>query len=82
MQDDQWGTEVVLVRPLEGAPPTRWRVHFWLFVLTALEGSQYAPATLWAGVATGAGVAAVGVAIGGRIFERGGERLMEFVETA
>ncbi|MBO0981087.1 hypothetical protein [Microbacterium sp. SD291] len=54
----------------------------WLFVLTALEGSQYAPATLWAGIATGAGVAAVGVAIGGRIFERGGERLMEFVETA
>ncbi|GAT74880.1 hypothetical protein [Microbacterium hydrocarbonoxydans] len=54
----------------------------WLFVLTALEGSEYAPATLWAGLATGFGIAALGIAIGGRIFERGGERLMEFVETA
>lgn len=54
----------------------------WLLVLTMLEGSQYAPATFWAGLATGVGVAAVGVAAGGRIFERGGERLMEFVETA
>lgn len=54
----------------------------WLFVLTAAEGAQFAPATLWAGVATGIGVLVIGVAIGGRIFERGGERLMEFVETA
>jgi hypothetical protein len=35
VQDDQWGTEVILMRPIEGAPPTRWRLHFWLFVLTA-----------------------------------------------
>jgi len=35
VQEDDWGTEVVLMRPIEGAPPTRWRVHFWLFVLTA-----------------------------------------------
>nr|WP_201470240.1 hypothetical protein [Microbacterium hydrocarbonoxydans] len=54
----------------------------WLLVLTMLEGAQYAPATFWAGLATGLGVAAVGIAVGGRIFERGGERLMEFVETA
>ncbi|WP_217183342.1 hypothetical protein [Streptomyces sp. AC495_CC817] len=54
----------------------------WLFVLTAVEGAQYAPATLWAGIATGAGALLIGVVIGGRIFERGGERLMEFVETA
>ena len=54
----------------------------WLFVLTALEGTSYAAATLWAGGATGIGVLAIGVAIGGRIFDRGGERLMEFVETA
>jgi ABC-2 type transport system permease protein len=54
----------------------------WLFVLTAVEGEAFAPATLWAGIATGVGALAVGVALGGRIFERGGERLMEFVETA
>ncbi|KQQ65748.1 hypothetical protein [Microbacterium sp. Leaf320] len=54
----------------------------WLLVLTMLEGSQFAPATFWAGIATGLVVLAVGVTVGGRIFERGGERLMEFVETA
>ena len=54
----------------------------WLLVLTMLEGSQFAPATFWAGIATGLVMLAVGVSVGGRIFERGGERLMEFVETA
>jgi ABC-2 type transport system permease protein len=54
----------------------------WLLALTIAEGSAYAPATFWAGLATGLGVAAIGVGIGGRVFERGGERLMEFVETA
>ncbi|MFF3029176.1 hypothetical protein [Microbacterium sp. NPDC057944] len=54
----------------------------WLFVLTIVEGSEFAPATLWAGIATGAGALVIGVAVGGRVFERGGERLMEFVETA
>ncbi len=54
----------------------------WLLALTISEGSAYAPATFWAGLATGLGVAAIGVGIGGRVFERGGERLMEFVETA
>ncbi|WP_448720772.1 hypothetical protein [Microbacterium natoriense] len=54
----------------------------WLFVLTIVEGSQYAPATLWAGVATGVGALLVGTAVGGKVFERDGERLMEFVETA
>ena len=54
----------------------------WLLVLTMLEGSQFAPATFWAGLATGAALFAIGVGIGGRIFEHEGERLMEFVETA
>lgn len=54
----------------------------WLLVLTMLEGSRFAPATFWAGLATGVVVLVVGVAVGGRIFEREGERLMEFVETA
>jgi ABC-2 type transport system permease protein len=54
----------------------------WFFVLTVSQGSEFAPATLWAGLATGIVVLAAGVAIGGRVFERSGERLMEFVETA
>lgn len=54
----------------------------WLFALTMIEGSQFAPATFWVGLATGVGVIALGVALGGRIFESRGERLMEFVETA
>lgn len=54
----------------------------WLLVLTMLEGSEFAPATFWAGLATGIAVFAIGVGVGGRIFEREGERLMEFVETA
>ncbi|WP_311260354.1 hypothetical protein [Microbacterium sp. WCS2018Hpa-9] len=54
----------------------------WLLVLTMIEGSQFAPATFWAGLATGIAVFAIGVGVGGRIFEHEGERLMEFVETA
>lgn len=54
----------------------------WLFVLTIVDGSQHASATLWAGAATGLGALLVGTAVGGRVFERDGERLMEFVETA
>ena len=54
----------------------------WLLVLTVVEGGQFAPATFWVGLATGAVALAAGVALGGRIFERQGERLMEFVETA
>ncbi|MFT4157709.1 MAG: hypothetical protein QM630_07270 [Microbacterium sp.] len=54
----------------------------WLFVLTIVEGAHYAPATLWAGIATGTGALLVGTAVGGRVFEREGARLMEFVETA
>ncbi len=54
----------------------------WLFTLTIMDGDQYAPATLWTGIASGIGMLVLGVAVGGRIFERSGERLMEFVETA
>ena len=54
----------------------------WLLVLTMLEGSQFAPATFWSGIATGLVMLAIGVTVGGRIFEHEGERLMEFVETA
>lgn len=54
----------------------------WLFAATILEGSVYAPATFWVGLLVGLGVLVLGAVIGGRIFERSGERLMEFVETA
>nr|WP_314843794.1 hypothetical protein [uncultured Microbacterium sp.] len=54
----------------------------WLLVSTMVEGERFASATFWTGIGTGVAVIALGVAIGGRIFERGGERLMEFVETA
>ncbi|MFK3678620.1 hypothetical protein ACI2IP_12880 [Microbacterium sp. NPDC090218] len=54
----------------------------WLFAATIVEGSAYAPATFWVGLVIGLAVLAAGAVIGGRIFERSGERLMEFVETA
>lgn len=54
----------------------------WLFVLTSVAGPQFAAVTLWVGLATGGGVMAAGVVLGSRAFERDGERLMEFVETA
>lgn len=54
----------------------------WLFAATIIDGSAYAPATFWVGVIIGLVVLAAGAVIGGRIFERSGERLMEFVETA
>lgn len=53
----------------------------WLFSLTIIEGDQHAPAAFWCGIATGAIALIGGVVIGGKIFERSGERLMEFVET-
>ncbi|WP_406245921.1 hypothetical protein ACI7YT_12835 [Microbacterium sp. M] len=54
----------------------------WLFSLAVLEGGEHAWTAFWVGVGTGIGVLLVGTAIGGRIFEHSGERLMEFVETA
>lgn len=54
----------------------------WLFVMTVIENQTYNPATFWVGIATGIIVIAAGAAIGGRVYDRGGERLMEFVETA
>jgi ABC-2 type transport system permease protein len=54
----------------------------WLFTLTIIEGSVHSAATFWAGLGTGVLVLAAGALVGGRIYERGGERLMEFVETA
>ena len=52
-----------------------------LFVRTVMEGDAFAGATFWVGVATGVFVLIGGVVLGGRIFERSGERLMEFAET-
>lgn len=54
----------------------------WLFAITLIEGDATAPATFWVGIITGVIVFTLGAVVGGRIFERSGERLMEFVETA
>lgn len=54
----------------------------WLFAAAIVEGSQFVVLTLWVGIAVGLVVLTIGVLIGGHIFERSGERLMEFVETA
>jgi len=54
----------------------------WLFVMTVMEDEAYNPATFWVGVATGIVVLIAGAVIGGRVYDRGGARLMEFVETA
>ncbi|KDA06064.1 hypothetical protein DC31_12620 [Microbacterium sp. CH12i] len=54
----------------------------WLFVMTIIENGAYNPTTFWVGLGTGVAMLAIGALIGGRIYDRGGERLMEFVETA
>jgi ABC-2 type transport system permease protein len=54
----------------------------WLFASNLLSGEEQAMATFWAGLGTGVGVFVIGAVVGGLIFERSGERLMEFVETA
>lgn len=54
----------------------------WLFVMTVLENDAYNPATFWVGISTGLVVLVAGAIIGGRVYDRGGARLMEFVETA
>ena len=53
----------------------------WLFALTLTEGDQHAGATFWLGLTTGVIAVVGGVVLGGRIFERSVERLMEFAET-
>ncbi|MBP3979034.1 hypothetical protein [Microbacterium sp. BLY] len=54
----------------------------WLFAATIVADPGFAPAAFWVGVLTGVVVFIGGAVLGGRIFERSGERLMEFVETA
>ena len=54
----------------------------WLFAASIVADSGYAPAAFWVGILTGIAVFLGGAVLGGRIFERSGERLMEFVETA
>ncbi|WP_426181793.1 hypothetical protein [Microbacterium sp. TWP3-1-2b2] len=54
----------------------------WLFVMTIITDGVYNPMTFWVGVCTGVVILALGAFVGGRIYDRGGARLMEFVETA
>lgn len=71
-----YGPALAFVGALVLSAPT-----LWLFVLTVIEGDQHAGATFWVGALTGVAVLIGGVVLGGRIFERSGERLMEFAET-
>lgn len=72
-----YGPAIALLGAIVLSVPT-----IWLFAATIVEGSAYAPATFWVGLILGVVVLVAGAVIGGRIFERSGERLMEFVETA
>lgn len=54
----------------------------WLFIMTIIEDGIYNPTTFWVGIGTGVVILTIAAFIGGRIYDRGGERLMEFVETA
>lgn len=54
----------------------------WLFIMTIIIDDIYNPLTFWVGLGTGIVTLAIGAFVGGRIFDHGGARLMEFVETA
>lgn len=54
----------------------------YLFIMTVIEDGVYNLTTFCVGIGTGVVVLALAAFIGGRIYDRGGERLMEFVETA
>lgn len=72
-----FGPAVAFIGAIIVSAPT-----LWLFIMTIIEDGAYNPASFWVGVGTGLVVLAIGAVVGGRIFDRGGERLMEFVETA
>lgn len=71
-----YGPAITFIGALVLSAPT-----IWLFVMTVIDNDAYNPATFWVGVGTGVGVLALGLIIGGRVYDRGGERLMEFVES-
>lgn len=54
----------------------------WLFARTLIDAREYPVVTFWVGLGIGMLVLVAGALIGGRIYDRSGERLMEFVETA
>lgn len=68
---------LVMVGAIVLSAPALW----WTWL--ALTGDvAFATAALWGGVATGVIVLAAGVAIGSAVFERRGDRIMEFAEAA
>ncbi len=71
------GQSLALLGPIVLSGPT---LALAWFALVDPEASVFAP--LWAGLLTGSLVLMIGVLVGGRVYERSGERLMEFVETA
>ncbi len=53
----------------------------YLFIMTVIADGVYNATAFWVGLGTGIVVLTLAAFIGGRIYDRGGERLMEFVET-
>lgn len=53
----------------------------WLGWLTVTQDVAHADATMWTGLGSGVLVLLLGVGLGAWIFERRGERIMEFAET-
>lgn len=72
-----FGQVVAFVGPLALSAPV-----VWLFVRTLSADDALGAVAFWTGIGVGVGTLLLGAAIGGIVFERSGERLMEFVETA
>ncbi|TFV81724.1 hypothetical protein E4V99_12170 [Microbacterium sp. dk485] len=68
---------LVMIGAIVLSAPALWWA--WLAVTGDLS---YATAALWGGLVTGALVLVVGVAIGAVVFERRGDRIMEFAEAS
>ncbi|MFT3799485.1 hypothetical protein [Microbacterium sp.] len=67
---------VVLIGAVALSAPALW----WAWLSLADE-TQWAWAAMWGGLGIGVVVLAVGVVIGGAVFDRSGGRLMEFAES-
>ncbi|HCS60542.1 MAG TPA: hypothetical protein DIW46_03960 [Microbacterium sp.] len=72
-----FGPAAALLGTLLVSAPT-----LWFFIMTIVADGVYNPITFWVGIGTGIVVLMIAAFIGGRIYDRSGERLMEFVETA
>lgn len=68
---------LVMIGAIVASAPALW----WTWVALT-DDIAFATAALWGGVITGVLVLAAGVALGSALFERRGDRIMEFAEAA